>query len=169
MTLRGMGPLSGCSLSLSVLVGYACQGHLVRGDRRPLRRFHDMVLGRTVARATSRGRYSTWVRSGSSCWIPIASASAPIAAATAIVKLNRVLKKQPIGYLVAWLREGQRQDLKTAADHKAVRLDRSEDGPMSFTRRVSAREYFTGFPDAERFLELEPPPCDGQSEPTVLR
>jgi hypothetical protein len=69
--------------------------------------------------------------------------------------IHRVLGKDPLGYLCAWLLSGCQECYNTRATHFAARADRSPDGPLSYARRVAARELAATQPLMAEFVLLE--------------
>ena len=84
-------------------------------------------------------------------------------------KVNRVLRKRPVGYLVAWLLDGCNHASKE--QHIASRHCRGEDSALSYERRRDARDLINGMPALAKVLDLERQACnrDGDvSEPEDL-
>lgn len=82
-------------------------------------------------------------------------------------RINRVCRKRPVGYLVAWLLDEERH--RTASEHKAARLDRSESSSVSYEKRVAARSWFSTLEGSNVVLAREPAiRADGVEEPLRL-
>lgn len=78
-------------------------------------------------------------------------------------KINRVLSKRPVGYLVAWLVASDQYG--TEAEHKAAKSLSGPGQPLSLQCRQDARSYFASLPGAQAWLDREGPPKDGEDEP----
>jgi hypothetical protein len=81
-------------------------------------------------------------------------------------RINRVVGKRPIGYLVAWLLDGERH--ATAAQHKSAKMERDVGQPLSVQKRMDARAWFCSLQNSEEFLVREPDAPDGEMEPAKL-
>ncbi len=69
--------------------------------------------------------------------------------------IHRTVKKNPLGYLSAWLISGCDDCMVDRATHFAFRLDRSEDGQLSYASRCAAREHAQQQPWLAELFELE--------------
>lgn len=82
-------------------------------------------------------------------------------------RVNRVVAKRPIGYLVAWLRDGTRHTSR--AGHFAARMERADGQALSLANRQAARNFALSLPSLSGALELEAPaPQGGPLEPLDL-
>ena len=83
--------------------------------------------------------------------------------------VHMVLKKRPMGYMVAWLLSGRQHCCRD--DHFAVRLERLDAGPCGYAARCRARSLAKTQPDLQVFFDLEarfPPQQGAGEEPSAL-
>ena len=86
-----------------------------------------------------------------------------------VCRLSRVLRKRPIGFLVAWLLDGHSH--ATQQEHLAAKRAVGEGEALDFEHRQDARELVRGLTDLGPLLLLESEACgrDGYvSEPEQL-
>ena len=67
-------------------------------------------------------------------------------------RANRVLSKLPIGYLIAWLLAGEDPECR---DHEATKKQIGDEEPLSFERRLDARNWFSTLPGSNLVLDKE--------------
>jgi hypothetical protein len=81
--------------------------------------------------------------------------------------VHRVLNKDPIGYLAAWLIASRGIDGGSRDQHMLCRFDRTDTGPVSYEMRLIARDIARRQPLLAEFFVLEETYGTGE-EPLVL-
>jgi hypothetical protein len=85
----------------------------------------------------------------------------------ATCRINRVIKKRPIGYLVRWMQESYR--FKTADAHKNAKYERADGEILDLEHRLASRDDFSALPGSREWLNREPAPGIGELlEPAKL-
>lgn len=77
-------------------------------------------------------------------------------------RVNRVVSKRPIGFLVAWLSAAD--SYADAKAHRQAKTRSAPGEPVCLERRQLCHDYFKELPGSAEWLAREPP-CDGQEEP----